>query len=110
MYYAAYQLNIMLQPTIPDQLKDAVYIYTLLISSMVALAMYRSNKVNQLSFLCTAIGSVLFAISDSILAVDTFVPGQRNKKKYELAVMVTYYLAQLLIYNGAIVALRCPTE
>ena len=86
-----------------------MYFYTLLLSSMVALAMYRSNKVNVVSFWFVGIGSILFAISDSSLAIDLFLPGHKNRLFFELVIMISYYVAQLFIYNGAVAAYRAAS-
>jgi hypothetical protein len=41
---------------------------------MVALSLYRDQKVNSYSFNCTTAGAILFALSDTSLSLGMFLP------------------------------------
>ncbi len=76
-----------------------VFIYALVISLMGVLAVCRSGRVNSLSFKAVFIGSILFVISDSILAYNKFVS---PVPLASLFIMSTYMLAQYFIVKGNI--------
>lgn len=78
-------------------LRIPVIIYAFVISVMGVMAVNRFGRVNSLSFKLIFIGSILFAISDTILAINRFV------YDFKLAgglVMATYMIAQYLITIG----------
>lgn len=69
-----------------------VAIYTVVIGAMVILAFDTGEPL-------IAIGATVFAVSDSVLAVDRFV---RPRPWAPVAVMVTYHLGQALIVAGVL--------
>jgi uncharacterized membrane protein YhhN len=78
-------------------LKIPVAIYTLIISTMVVMAVNRFGRVNSLSFRIIFIGAMLFVISDSALAVDRFI---YSFPLSGMLIMATYMAAQYLITMG----------
>jgi uncharacterized membrane protein YhhN len=78
-------------------LKITVFVYMLAIVGMSAMALNRYKTVNKTSFLHVFAGSVLFVISDTLIALDKFftsIPADR------LLIMSTYIAAQYLIMKG----------
>lgn len=78
-------------------MKIPVIIYALVISLMGVMAVNRFGRVNTLSFRLIFIGSLLFVLSDSILAIDRFM---YNFPASGVIVMATYMTAQYLITMG----------
>lgn len=78
-------------------LKIAVFVYMLAIMGMSAMALNRYKVVSSLSFLMVFCGSILFVISDSLIALDKFLIPIPNDR---LFVMSTYIAAQFLIMKG----------
>jgi uncharacterized membrane protein YhhN len=78
-------------------LKIAVFVYMLAIMGMSAMALNRFRAVNQLSFYLVFAGSVLFVISDTLIALDKFLTPIPNDRIF---VMSTYMAAQFLIMKG----------
>jgi uncharacterized membrane protein YhhN len=78
-------------------LKIASFAYMTALLGMSALALNRFKAVNTSSFFLVFAGSVLFVISDSIIAVDKFLTPILWDK---LLVMATYIAAQYLITSG----------
>ncbi|EPR70684.1 putative membrane protein [Winogradskyella psychrotolerans RS-3] len=74
-----------------------VVIYMLVILSMATAAYLRKDKVNILSYGLVFLGTILFMISDSILALNKFY-ASLNYSDY--SIMITYALAQYLIVIG----------
>lgn len=81
----------------PDLLVPGVGIYVLLITLMGSLAI-RTRR------LTTILGSLVFMVSDLVLAVQVFKVATIEKGSE--VVMVTYYLAQLLIAVGDVKAVE----
>ncbi len=78
-----------------QDLSLVVSIYLLAISSMAVCAGFRNDR----QFLWVAFGALIFMVSDSLIAINKFV------EPFALAgpfIMVTYYLAQLMITLGII--------
>jgi uncharacterized membrane protein YhhN len=95
VYYTS--LIILLSPYLGDK-KLPVRIYGVVISFMILLAMHMVFIKNKTSGKWMMSGAILFAISDTILAVNKFY------QSFEIAgilVMLTYGLAQLFIAEGA---------
>jgi uncharacterized membrane protein YhhN len=69
----------------------------LAIMGMSAMALNRFRAVNQLSFSMVFAGSVLFVISDTLIALDKFLTPIQNDR---LLIMPTYMAAQFLIMKG----------
>lgn len=80
-------------------LKIAVFVYMLALLSMSAMALNRFKVVNPASFSFVFFGSVLFVISDSIIALNKFLIPIPNDG---LFVMSTYMTAQFLIMMGVL--------
>jgi uncharacterized membrane protein YhhN len=78
-------------------LKIAVFFYMTAILGMSAMALNRFRTISFVSFSFVFIGSVLFVLSDTIIAIDKFyseIPYNR------IFVMSTYIAAQFLIMRG----------
>ncbi|OFE12261.1 hypothetical protein PHACT_03200 [Pseudohongiella acticola] len=76
-------------------MKVPVIAYMVAISAMAMAAGFRREP----QFLWVAMGALLFMVSDTLIAVDRFV----SPFAYSgIAVMLTYYLAQLLICTGIV--------
>lgn len=78
-------------------LKIAVFVYMLALLGMSVMALNRFSTVNQRSFWLVYSGSILFVISDSLIAIDKFLSPIPNDR---LWVMSTYIAAQYLITQG----------
>ena len=74
-----------------------VAVYVLVIIIMALNAVYRFGMTNKGSFWTVLVGALLFMTSDSLLAIDTFLP---DVSIHSLWVMSTYILAQYLIVFG----------
>lgn len=81
-----------LSPHLNHILKIPVFVYALVIASMFAAARHSFRQRGGV-----LIGAGLFIVSDSLLAVNSFV---ENFSMASLAVMITYILAQVLIVYG----------
>lgn len=73
-----------------DELMAAVGVYALALGAMATLAVGTAS-------ILTAVGGVLFLVSDTILARDRFVKPVRHAP---LLIIVTYHLAQFLLVLG----------
>jgi len=92
-------IYILLSPGLEGVMKPVILIYALSLIGMSMMALNRHSRVNYTSFLLVFIGSVLFVISDSMIALDKFLV------EFSLAgfwIMVTYISAQYLIMRGLI--------
>ena len=78
-------------------LKIAVFVYMTALLGMSAMALNRFKAVNSVSFFLVFTGSVLFVISDSLIAIDKFLNSIPHDRFW---VMSTYISAQLLIMMG----------
>jgi uncharacterized membrane protein YhhN len=91
-----------LYPFLPADMRIPVVVYASAIGSMGYCALTRRAAGDSESAVtawhASAAGALLFLVSDAILAVDRFAHPFYNAK---LAVMVTYYLAQLAIAASA---------
>ena len=89
----------LLYPGLEGLMKPIILIYALSLLGMSMVALNRHTRVNHTSFLLVFIGSVLFVISDTMLALDKFYI------EFSLAgfwIMLTYIAAQYLIMRGLI--------
>lgn len=92
---------------IPADLKVPVIAYATVICLMAFRAVSRHyttpySRPGAASFITGAAGALLFVVSDSVLALNKFLPQPVLPAPYgRLAVMVTYYAAQLLIAASA---------
>lgn len=82
-------------------MKLPAMIYMLVVFMMSFMSLSRITIVPLLSFLLVYLGSVLFIVSDIILAYDMFSQCRENDAHY---VMSTYILAQFLITIGFLMA------
>lgn len=101
IYYAA--LISWLSPRLGD-MKWPVYIYGIVISTMLMLALHmyrikdRNPKATGTGLLLIA-GAVLFVVSDSVLAINKFY---QSFEAAPVLIMLTYGLAQWLLTEGAL--------
>jgi len=89
----------LLDPGLDGVMKPVILIYALSLIGMSMMALNRNSRVNYTSFLMVFLGSVLFVISDSMIALNKFLV------EFSLAgfwIMVTYISAQYLIMRGLI--------
>jgi len=87
-----------LLPHLQDMLIP-VLVYTIVIASMVIVALWLHQKFRNRAAWLMATGAILFVLSDSILAINKFA------LPFDMAdalVMITYGIAQLLITLGVI--------
>lgn len=78
-------------------LKIAVFAYMAALLGMSAMALNRFGTVSHQSFRFVFFGSVLFVISDTLIALDKFLTTIPNNR---FLVMSTYMAAQFLIMQG----------
>jgi uncharacterized membrane protein YhhN len=84
-----------------------VAVYVVVISLMAAQAWGRSVYFNNSTSAWTAWGATAFMLSDTLLAIDTFV----NPLPYAgWWVLSSYYLAQALMVSGLLGSLRLQAE
>jgi len=97
--YIAYGLlfAILLYDNLDASLRIAIFIYMAAILSMSAMALNRLDNVHPISFTLVFAGSVLFIISDSIIAIDKFL---YNFEHARAIILSTYIIAQYLIMKG----------
>ena len=90
-------IYILLFPHLTEVLRVAVFVYTVAILSMSAMALNRYGNGHPISFSFVFAGSVLFVLSDLLIAVNRFVV----PIPYEgIIVMSTYIAAQFFIMKG----------
>jgi uncharacterized membrane protein YhhN len=97
--YVIYGLSIyfLLFKNLDFVLKIAVFMYMLALLGMSAMALNRYKTVSSASFKMVFYGSVLFVVSDSLIALDKFFAPIPNDRIF---VMSTYIAAQYLIMRG----------
>jgi len=89
-------LVVVLYPTL-GELKIPVMLYAIVLVTMVLNALFRYGRTNNNSFTTAFAGSVLFMVSDSLLAVNKFYTAISYAG---LLIMITYIAAQYLIVTG----------
>jgi uncharacterized membrane protein YhhN len=97
-----FTINTILLPNMESGLVIPVLIYGLAISTMALLAILRflsDSTCGTLSRYCSLIGSLVFVISDSILAINKFA---RPIPDAHFFVMITYYFGQTYLAASAI--------
>ncbi|MDX8341192.1 lysoplasmalogenase [Draconibacterium sp. IB214405] len=88
---------IILFPHLDNMLRIAIFVYMVAILSMSAMALNRFGNGHPISFSLVFAGSVLFVVSDSMIAVNRFLV----EIPYEgLLIMTSYIAAQYLIMLG----------
>ena len=83
-----------------NELKIPVFVYMLVIVTMVIFALNRMGSVNMASFRLVYYGAIIFMISDLLLAINKFLLPFDHAGVY---IMGTYILAQGLIVGGVLV-------
>jgi uncharacterized membrane protein YhhN len=78
-----------------------VIFYAMMLASMVGFALNRYNNTNMASFKSVLIGSVLFLISDSLIALN-FLVMNASIPHGSLMIITTYVAAQFLIVDGVL--------
>ncbi|MEN8229170.1 MAG: lysoplasmalogenase [Bacteroidota bacterium] len=101
LLFIAYVAGIyyLLYPGLEGIMKPVILVYALSLMGMSMMALNRHGRVNHLSFILVFAGSLLFLISDSMLAINKFY------EEFSLAgfwIMLTYIAAQYLIMRGLI--------
>lgn len=87
----------LLNPGLDGMMKPVLLIYALSLIGMSMMALNRKGRVNRHSFLLVFIGSILFVLSDSMIALDKFY---RDIPLAGFWIMLTYIAAQYLIMRG----------
>lgn len=87
----------LLYPGLEGPMKPIILIYALSLITMSMTALNRHARVNHRSFLLVFIGSILFVLSDSMIAFNRFLVEFRMAGFW---IMVTYITAQYLIMRG----------
>ena len=97
--YIAYGMlfAILLYGSLDAILRIAIFIYIAAILSMSAMALNRLGNGHPVSFTLVFIGSLLFIVSDSIIAIDRFLSSFEHARAI---ILFTYILAQFLIMKG----------
>ncbi len=80
-----------------DQLKAIAIVYAFVILSMGAMAINRKGNVSQKSYVLVLSGSVLFIISDSLIAIDRYT---YNLPYEGISIMSIYMIAQYSLVIG----------
>jgi uncharacterized membrane protein YhhN len=93
-YYAC--LMSLIIPHVDEILIAAILVYGLVICTMVFLASnrYFTSSISNSSRTCAIIGSLIFTVSDSILALNKF---RRHIDNANIYIMLTYYVGQTFI-------------
>jgi uncharacterized membrane protein YhhN len=88
-------------------MKMPVFIYALVIGSMLVMAMWQYGKLPRTIALLFIIGAMLFVLSDSALALNRFY---KPHPYSGILVMFTYVAAQVFLTLGSIAHLRLNKE
>jgi uncharacterized membrane protein YhhN len=92
-------IYLLLFPGLEGLMKPIILVYALSLMGMSMMALNRKGRVGQASFRLVFVGSLLFLISDSMIALNKFY------HEFTLAgfwIMITYIAAQYLIMQGLI--------
>ncbi len=92
-------IYLLLFPGLEGLMKPIILVYALSLMGMSMMALNRKGRVGPESFSLVFIGSLLFLISDSMIALNKFY------QEFTLAgfwIMITYIAAQYLIMRGLI--------
>ena len=82
-----------------------VLVYGVAVCAMGVSSGWRLNKVSKKSFILVFSGAMLFVLSDTIIAVNQFLY-KGNLVNAQVAIMITYVLAQYLIVKGSVKYLK----
>ena len=101
LLFLAYAAGIfyLLYPGLEGMLKPVVLVYALSLTGMSMMALNRHTRVNHRSFLLVFVGSVLFVLSDTLLAIHKFY---LEFWQAGFWIMATYISAQYLIMRGLV--------
>jgi uncharacterized membrane protein YhhN len=89
----------------------AVGVYSFVLAAMVLFALNLVGRIDPRAGLSIGGGALIFMISDTLLAYVTFYPGfPLSGKVAELAIVGTYFAAQLLIASGVVRALKTSED
>ncbi len=107
--FIAYAAGIyaLLMPGLEGIMRPVILLYAISLIGMSMAALNRKGRVQRASFLPVFIGSVLFVLSDSMIALNRFY------SEFTLAgfwIMLTYISAQYLIMRGLIVEQSASAE
>ena len=92
-------IYIVLLPGLEGIMKPVILVYALSLMAMSMMALNRRGRVNPPSFRYVFAGSILFLLSDSMIAINKF------SMEFSLAgfwIMITYISAQYLIMRGLV--------
>lgn len=92
-------IYILLAPCLSTIMKPVILVYAISIITMSIMALNRQGRVNYTSFIFVFIGSVIFILSDSLIALSKFC---FDIPMAGLYIMITYISAQYLIMRGLI--------
>jgi uncharacterized membrane protein YhhN len=98
---AAVAMYAFLFPHLGPVLKVAVAAYAVVIALMAAQAIGRAVVLRDSASVAVAVGSVIFMLSDTLLAINRFA---QPLPMAQFWVLATYYAAQALIVRNAVVA------
>ena len=98
IYLAA--ILILLFPKLDDVMKPVVTLYGLSLIGMAVAALNRKGRVSVTVFKRVLLGSVLFVLSDSMLAFNRF---HTEFERSGFFIMLTYIAAQVLIMSGLVI-------
>lgn len=104
LLFAGSGLVVILYPHLGD-MQGPVLVYALVITLMSINALFRYGRTTQGSFVMVFGGSILFMISDSLLAINKFI---EPLALADFWIMLTYMGAQLLIVQGIIIHTEKP--
>jgi uncharacterized membrane protein YhhN len=92
-------LLFILVPIVPDNMQIPIVVYGLSLTAMASMARLRGGLTSDNSFQWVMMGSLLFVVSDSAIAIDKFY----QPIPYDsVVIMGTYIIAQLLIVRGVL--------
>lgn len=91
---------------LPAALRLPVLAYVVIIALMAAQAWGRRAQHKQPGSLLVAVGASVFMLSDSVLAINRFV---EPLPWAAVGVLASYYIAQALIVQGSLKALKLPS-
>lgn len=92
-------LLFILVPIVPDNMQIPIVVYGLSLTAMASMARLRGGLTSENSFQWVMMGSLLFVVSDSAIAIDKFY----QPIPYDsIVIMGTYIVAQLLIVRGVL--------
>ena len=91
-------LIVVLYPSL-GALKIPVVVYALVLIAMVLNSVFRYGRTTNISFGLVFLGSILFMLSDSVLAINKFF---KPVPSAGFLIMSTYILAQFLIIHGLV--------